>query len=74
MQPGQAGRLVPRSRSGETVRTEIDAPDRDGKLDDVVLGFDNLEGYLGKHPYFGATVGRVANRIAGGKFTLGGNE
>ncbi|MGC8641389.1 MAG: aldose epimerase family protein [Isosphaeraceae bacterium] len=54
--------------------TEIDAPDKNGKLDDVVLGFDTLEGYLGKHPYFGATVGRVANRIAKGKFTLSGRE
>ena len=54
--------------------TEIDTPDRDGKVDDIVLGFDNLEGYLGTHPYFGATVGRVANRIAKGKFTLNGQE
>ncbi len=54
--------------------TEIDAPDRNGKEGDVVLGFDSLEGYLGKHPYFGATVGRVANRIAKGKFTLNGQE
>ena len=54
--------------------TEIDVPDKNGKLDDVVLGFDSLDGYLGKHPYFGATVGRVANRIAKGKFTLNGQE
>ena len=54
--------------------TEIDAPDRTGKTGDVVLGFDNLEGYLGTHPYFGSTVGRVANRIAKGKFTLDGQE
>ena len=54
--------------------TEIDAPDRNGKTDDVVLGFDGLDGYLGKTPYFGATVGRVANRIAKGKFTLNGQE
>ena len=46
--------------------TELHAPDREGKTADVVLGFDSLDGYLGKHPYFGATVGRVANRIAGG--------
>jgi aldose 1-epimerase len=45
-------------------------PDREGKLEDVVLGFDRLEGYLGEHPYFGAVVGRFANRIAGGQFTL----
>jgi aldose 1-epimerase len=58
---------------GATI-TAIDAPDKNGKFDDVVLGFDSLEGYLGKHPYFGATVGRVANRIAKGKFTLNGQE
>jgi aldose 1-epimerase len=54
--------------------TELLVRDRDGKLDNVVLGFDNLEGYLAGHPYFGATVGRVANRIAKGKFSLGGKE
>jgi aldose 1-epimerase len=48
--------------------------DRDGKLDDVVLGFDNLKDYLAGHPMYGATVGRVANRIAKGKFTLDGKE
>ena len=52
--------------------TELDAPDRNGKLDDVVLGFDGIDGYLGKEPYFGATVGRVGNRIAKGRFTLDG--
>ena len=54
--------------------TEIDVPDRNGKMADVVLGFDNLEGYLGGHPYFGAATGRVANRIAKAKFTLDGKE
>lgn len=58
---------------GATV-VSIEAPDRDGRVDDVTLGFDSLEGYLGEHPYFGATVGRVANRIAKGKFTLDGQE
>jgi aldose 1-epimerase len=52
--------------------TELDTPDRDGKLDDVVLGFENLGGYLQKEPYFGAVVGRVGNRIAKGRFTLNG--
>ena len=52
--------------------TELDTPDRNGKLNDIVLGFDNLDGYLKGHPYFGAIVGRVANRIAKGKFTLNG--
>jgi aldose 1-epimerase len=53
---------------------ELFMPDRHGKMGDVVLGFDNLEGYLGQHPYFGGTIGRYANRIAKGKFTLDGKE
>ena len=52
--------------------TELWVPDRNGKTGDVVLGFDELKGYLGVEPWFGATVGRVANRIAKGKFTLDG--
>lgn len=53
----------------------LKVPDRNGKLDDVVLGYDNLDGYL-KHnaPYMGAIIGRYANRIARGKFTLDGHE
>jgi aldose 1-epimerase len=47
-------------------------PDRDGKLANVNLNFKSLEGYLQRHPYFGATVGRFCNRIAKGKFTLDG--
>jgi len=54
--------------------TELHVPDRHGKMGDVVLGFDNLEGYLGQHPYFGGTIGRYGNRIAKGKFTLDGKE
>jgi aldose 1-epimerase len=54
------------------ILAELQVPDRDGKSADVVLGFDRLEGYLAGHPYFGATVGRVANRIARGQFTLDG--
>jgi aldose 1-epimerase len=54
--------------------TGLWVPDRDGKLADVVLGFDDLQGYLKDHPFFGSTVGRVANRIAKGKFTLDGKE
>ncbi len=45
--------------------------DRNGQFADVVLGFDNLDGYLAKNPYFGALVGRYANRIAQGRFELG---
>ncbi len=47
-------------------------PDRRGELADVALGFDNLDGYLAKNPYFGALVGRFANRIANAQFTLDG--
>ena len=54
--------------------TEIHVPDRNGKLGNVVLGFDNLPSYLKGHPFFGAIAGRVANRIANGKFTLDGKE
>jgi len=50
------------------------APDRSGKPGDVLLGFDSLEGYLGDHPFFGSTIGRYANRIAGGRFALNGTE
>jgi aldose 1-epimerase len=49
-------------------------PDRSGVPADVVLGFDNLEGYLKDHPYIGTLVGRYANRIAGGRFMLDGTE
>lgn len=53
-----------------TIITELHAPDRRGKTGDIVLGFDNLQQYLKGHPYFGCTVGRFANRIARGQFTL----
>jgi aldose 1-epimerase len=56
---------------GATV-TELWVPDKKGELGDVVLGFDSLDGYLAGCPYFGAIVGRVANRIARGTFTLDG--
>ena len=52
--------------------TELHLPDRNGESADVALGFDTLDGYLAGHPYFGCTVGRVANRITDGKFTLDG--
>jgi aldose 1-epimerase len=52
----------------------LDVPDREGIPTDVVLGFETPEGYRGEHPFFGATVGRVANRIAGARFTLDGVE
>lgn len=52
--------------------TSLTAPDRNGRFEDVVLGFDSLDKYLSGHPYFGAIVGRYANRIAGGAFVLDG--
>jgi aldose 1-epimerase len=58
---------------GATV-TEIHTPDRNGKPGNVVLGFDNLRQYLTESRFFGCIAGRVANRIAKGKFTLDGKE
>ena len=52
--------------------TSIRVPDRNGKFDDVALGFNALEPYLRNPPYFGAIIGRYANRIAQGRFTLDG--
>jgi aldose 1-epimerase len=52
--------------------TALRTPDRGGTLDDIVFGFDSLAGYLKDSPYFGAIVGRYANRIAKGQFTLDG--
>jgi aldose 1-epimerase len=52
----------------------LSVPDRRGTREDVVLGFDSARDYEAKRQYFGATVGRYANRIARGKFTLDGRE
>jgi len=52
--------------------TSLKVPDRNGNLGDVVLGYDNLDGYLKSTPYFGALIGRYGNRIAKGQFTLNG--
>jgi len=54
--------------------TNLWVPDRKGVEGDVVLGFDDLKGYLGDHPHFGGIVGRFANRIAKGKFSIDGQE
>ena len=52
--------------------TALRVPDRAGRLADVAHGFDDLQGYLKRHPYFGAIVGRYANRIGRGEFSLDG--
>jgi aldose 1-epimerase len=66
--------LVMKVMTYGAIVVELQAPDRDGKLANITLGFDKLEGYLGDHPYFGATVGRYANRIAKGQFSLDGQS
>ncbi|HEY3755450.1 MAG TPA: aldose epimerase family protein [Opitutaceae bacterium] len=58
---------------GATI-TDVIAPDRDGHPASIILGFDSLDGYLAKPPFFGATIGRVGNRIAKGQFTLDGKS
>lgn len=54
--------------------TSIRMPDRAGKYGDIVLGYDSLDQYIANNPYFGAIVGRYANRISKGRFTLKGKE
>jgi len=56
------------------VIVSLNVPDRNGQSADVVLGYDHLEGYLAKSPYFGAIVGRFGNRIKDARFTLDGKE
>ena len=70
----QAGMQVKITNFGATV-VSLMAPDRAGKMADVVLGYDSLDGYKTKEdPYFGAIVGRYGNRIAKGTFHLNGKE
>jgi aldose 1-epimerase len=58
-----------------TIITELRVPDREGRLGNIVLGFDNLRQYLGGNPsYLGCTVGRVANRTAKGRFQIDGKK
>jgi aldose 1-epimerase len=57
---------------GATVQA-LEAPDRKGRAADIVLGYDDLRSYVEKPNYFGATIGRYANRIAGGTFSLDGH-
>ena len=70
------------NKSGSTVKiidfgaivTSLIVPDRTGKFEDVVLGYDSLSGYIKDKSYFGAIVGRYGNRIGKGKFKLDGKE
>ena len=65
------GHEVRLSTLGGTI-VGLTVPDRDGKLEDVVLGFDSLRDYEERSPFFGCITGRFANRIAGGRFELDG--
>ncbi len=56
------------------ILTSLKVPDRHGAMADIVFGYDNLGDYLKRGNYFGALIGRYANRIAKGKFTLDGHE
>jgi len=68
------GMIVKLTNFGATI-TEITVPDRNGKFDNVTLGFDKVEDYTSDaNQHFGATTGRVANRIARGKFKVDGKE
>ena len=68
---GAGGAGVAISNYGGAI-VSLKVPDRRGRIDDVVLGFDTLEGYLAGLAYFGAIIGRYGNRIARGAFTLNG--
>jgi aldose 1-epimerase len=67
--------LVAKITNFGTIITELQVPDRRGKIGNIVLGFDNLQQYLAGNPsYLGCTVGRVANRTAKGRFQIDGKK
>ena len=79
---GQLARLIElRSDSGHRIQIsnyggiihKWECPDNNGSIDDILLGCRDLNGYLKGHPYFGAVIGRYANRIAHGRFSIDGN-
>lgn len=69
----KAGNVIKLTNFGARI-TWIEVPDKAGKKDNITFGFDTFESMLKGDPYFGAVVGRYANRIAKGKFTLDGVE
>jgi aldose 1-epimerase len=66
------GKVEARITNYGGIIVSLRTPDRDGKLDDIVLGYDSLDKYIAKTAYFGAIIGRYANRIAHGSFQLDG--
>jgi aldose 1-epimerase len=69
----KAGNVLKLTNFGARI-TWIEVPDKAGKKDNVTFGFDTFDGMIKGDPYFGSVVGRYANRIAKGKFTLDGKE
>ncbi len=67
------GMVVKITNYGGIIQT-LTAPDRNGKYEDIVLGYDSLNQYVNNNPYFGAIIGRYGNRIAKGRFVLNGVE
>src|SRR3954451_13884284 len=71
---GSASGIEARAMTYGATLVALRVPDRAGRLEDVVLGYDDLAGYREGSRYFGAVVGRYANRIARGRFVLDGRE
>jgi aldose 1-epimerase len=69
----KAGNIIKVTNFGARL-TWIEVPDKDGNKDNVTFGFDTFDGMIKGDPYFGAVVGRYANRIAKGKFSLDGTQ
>ena len=67
------GMVVKITNYGGIIQT-LNAPDRNGNYEDIVLGYDSLNQYVNNSPYFGAIIGRYGNRIAKGRFVLNGVE
>lgn len=68
-----SGNVVKLTNYGAII-VSVEVPDRQGHRANVTMGYEDLTGYLLRHPYFGSTVGRFANRIARGKFSLDGKN